>query len=116
MKFLSILTVLLVLIIVNAQSAPLKVGPKVKPLGVKFEGYYKRLSGSIIKIDKQFTEGIAAFNEEIPKVAKEDGTDPESVKWLLEWNKHYESLVNNVKANSVKFAAAISKLGKHLGK
>jgi hypothetical protein len=116
MKFLSILTVL-VFIVAISQATPIvkrKLGSEVVTQGVRFEGLYKKFNSQVKGVNKKFDKKIASFNEAIPKIAKEDGTDEEDVKWLLDWNDKYAKLVGELKTTSGKLDTSISNLGKRL--
>ncbi|CAG8437506.1 16975_t:CDS:1 [Funneliformis caledonium] len=117
MKFLSIITILLVLIIAIAQAIPAtkrKAGSKVIPLGVSFEDSYQLINTQSKNATSKFEKRIASFKTEIPKAAKEDQTDKKTVKWLLSWNEKYEKLVDELGVTNKKLDASIAKLHKKL--
>ncbi|CAG8542813.1 hypothetical protein C2G38_2240197 [Gigaspora rosea] len=116
MKFLSTLTIFLVLIIVIAQAAPVKrdLGPKVRVLGVSFEDSYQGKLFKMQKINKDYKKEIKEFDQKLTEAAKEDGTDGKTLKWLTKWNDEYGQLVNELQTTYAKLGSRIDKLKKKL--
>jgi hypothetical protein len=119
MKF-SFSLIFLIFIVTIAQAAPVaeltkrKAGSTVTPLGVRFEGYYKKFNSQVSKVNQKFYHEISQFNDQVPAAAKEDGTDADTLNWLLTWNKHYESLVDDLDKTTKSLDKSIDKLHKKL--
>uniref|UniRef100_A0A1D1YHN4 Nuclear factor 7, brain n=1 Tax=Anthurium amnicola TaxID=1678845 RepID=A0A1D1YHN4_9ARAE len=118
MKFLSILSIFLVLIIAIAHAAPTKrgIGSKVGELGVRFKDLYAKQTSEVQETYKDFEKQNEAFDKKIPDAAKEDGTDQEVVDWLLKWNKKYNNQVKDLKAITKNLKKSINKLNEKLHK
>ena len=120
MKSLSILIILLVSIIAIAHAMPMqnngekiikrKLGATVQPLGVRFKDLYAGFNSQVKKVNEKFDKEIKKFNVVVPKAAAADGTDPEDVKWLIDWNGKYKALVDDLETTTTKLDKSIQKL------
>ncbi|CAG8727688.1 36864_t:CDS:1 [Gigaspora margarita] len=118
MKFLSNLTIFLVLIIVIAQAVPVKrdLGPKVKAASRTLGNDYQAYALKVQSIHKDYKKKIKEFDKKLKEAAKEDGTDEKTLKWLTKWNNEYGKLVNKLQTTAIGFIERIDKLKKKLEK
>ncbi|RIB19674.1 hypothetical protein C2G38_2035874 [Gigaspora rosea] len=116
MKFLSTLTIFLVLIIVIAHAVPVKrdLGQKVKTTGVSFGRSYYLKALKVQGIHKDYKKEIEEFDKKLKEAAKEDGTDEKTLKWLRKWNKDYGNLANKLQTTAAIFIDKVNKLKKKL--
>ncbi|CAG8584229.1 9720_t:CDS:1 [Cetraspora pellucida] len=116
MKFLSTLTVALVLIIAFVHATPVKRGihGKVGTTGVSFEDSYRQYTKTLKGVYDDFQSKVNSFNKEIKAAAKEDHTDEADVKWLISWNGKYNDKVNDFKSTADELDSLIDKLEEKL--
>ncbi|CAG8720871.1 10414_t:CDS:1 [Cetraspora pellucida] len=116
MKFLSILTFALVLIIAIVHATPVKrsIQNKVGTQGVRFQDSYRQYIKSVKGVYDDYKSKIDSFNKEIKAAAKEDHTDEADVKWLIGWNGKYDDKVNDFKSTADELDSLVDKLQEKL--
>ncbi|CAG8658897.1 21004_t:CDS:1 [Racocetra persica] len=121
MKFLSILTLALVLIIAVAHASPVdkakespKIGPKVGVLGVRFQDSYEQYTQAVQASYGPFQHKVDSFKAAVTEAAKVDHTDKKAVQWLVGWNDKYNEKVNELKKTTGELNELVAQLKEKL--
>jgi len=129
MKFVTIITVFLALVVIMVQATPVqlnegnvyetegltkrKLGSNIVTLGVRFQDQYAQKVIKLKAINKQYRENFASFDKEAPLAAKADNLT-EIPTFLLTWNAKYEELVGDLETTTQKLDQRVEKLKKLL--